>query len=55
MFGIKESIDECQHKISRVSRQEIIDIANKVKYVAEFFVQGTSIKDPALLEDNDEN
>lgn len=55
LFGIEENIDECQKKIMKVTRQEIIDVANKVKYVAEFFVEGNSTNaDNALEEDTDE-
>ena len=55
LFGITESIEECQKKLSAVTRQEIIAVANKMKYVAEFFVEGTSTgASNSLEEDADE-
>lgn len=55
LFGIDESIEMCQKKILEVTRQEIIDAAKKMKYIAEFFVEGASTgTSDSLEEDADE-
>jgi len=40
LLGINETIDACKEKISRVTVDDVIKIAQKVSYIAEFFVEG---------------
>lgn len=54
LFGIKETIDSCREKILAVDVDDVIRVAKKTKYIAEFFVEGDKSKDDQGLNTEDD-
>ncbi len=41
LFGISDTVEDCIDNISRISKEDIVSLANEIKLQAVFFVEGT--------------
>lgn len=54
-FGIEESIEECRERLASVTKQEVVDFAEKTVHDTAFFVEGTKTANDGeeVLEDDE--
>jgi len=52
LFGIPDTIEDCYEKLSAVTLEQIVALAQNIKLDAQFFVEGT---ETSIEDEEDEN